>query len=52
MSKNAGTQNENKHIRILKIYRDKMYMKKTIRIINSKIGTYTVKKHISNSLDI
>ena len=30
--------------RIQKIYGDKMYMKKTIRMINSKIGTYTVKE--------
>lgn len=30
--------------RIQKIYGDKMYMKKTIRMINSKIGTYSVKE--------
>ena len=34
--------------RIRKIYEDKMYMKKTIKIINSEIGTYTEKVWCSN----
>lgn len=44
MPKNTVTQNGNKHIQNSKSIRDKMYMKKTIRMINSKIGTYTVKE--------